>query len=163
MGAGHTVVVLLPDSGALYLSKFYDDQWMKEWGFFEPESTERSVADLLRNKSHTVHTARPQDTVGEAILALKREGISQMPVIGGDNEPVGMIHEVDLLNAVIEGKLNRNDIIESLCTELQGVIDPSAPIEQLRTILAADNAAVVVEGGRLLGIITKIDLIEYLS
>lgn len=163
LGAGHTIVVLLPDSGAIYLSKYYDDQWMKEWGFFEPESAERSVADLLRNKSHAVHTAHPTQTVGEVIINLKRQGISQMPVVSDTEEPIGMIHEIDLLNAIVEERVSRTDSIDSLCSELQGVISPSGSIEQLRSILAADNVAVVVEGGRLLSIVTKIDLIEYLS
>ena len=163
LGRNHTIVVLLPDSGAIYLSKFFDDQWMKEGGFFEPEATEQSVADLLRRKSHLVFTASPKDTVGEAMLKMKREGISQMPVVSDAGEPVAMVHEIDLLNAMIDGKASRDDAVEHLATPLQGVIDPTASLDQLKAILSQDNVAVVVQHDRLHGIITKIDLIEYLS
>jgi cystathionine beta-synthase len=163
LGRNHTIVVLLPDSGAIYLSKFYDDQWMKESGFFEPEAGERSVADLLRRKSHVLYTAAPDEEVGACIARMKREGISQMPVISAGGEPLGMVHEVDLLDALFEGRADRADRVEGLATPLQGVITPEADIEALRAILAADNVAVVVQGGKVNGIITKIDLIDYLS
>jgi cystathionine beta-synthase len=163
LGRNHTIVVLLPDSGAIYLSKFYDDQWMKENGFFEPDALEASIADLLRRKSHIVYTATPDDEVGACILRMKQEGISQMPVVSASGAPIGMVHEIDLLDAMFEGKAKRNDRIETLMTALQGVITPSAGIDTLRGILAADNVAVIVQNDRVHGIITKIDLIDYLS
>jgi len=163
MGPGKTIVVLLPDSGAIYLSKYWDDQWMKEWGFFESEERAGTVGDLLTGKSLALHTTTEMTTVGDVIGKLKSEGISQMPVVNADGKTLGMIHEVDLLNALVDARIGRNDPIRPLVTELQGVIDPSADIEQLRNILAADNVAVVVDDGAIHGIITKIDLIEYLS
>lgn len=163
LGRNHTIVVILPDSGAIYLSKFFNDAWMRDNGFFEPETREASVRDLLRGKSHILHTCSVSETVGEAILRCKREGISQMPVVTQDGEPVGMVHEIDLLSAVVDGTTTRNDKLEGLVQPLQGVIDPEASIEQLRAVLSADNVAVVVTGGKLVGIITKIDLIDYLS
>lgn len=163
LGHNHTIVVLLPDSGAIYLSKFYDDQWMKESGFFEPEPGVQSVADLMRRKSHLVYTATEGETIGEAMVRMKREGISQMPVVSDKGEAVAMVHEIDLLNAMLEGKASKDDKVGNLATPLQGVIDPSASLEQLKAILTQDNVAVVVDNGKLHGIITKIDLIEYLS
>ena len=163
MGPGKTIVVLLPDSGAIYLSKYWDDQWMKEYGFFAADPAERTVRDLLRSKSHIVHTATAEESVGEVIMRMKREGVSQVPVVDSDGAPRGMIHEIDLLNAIVDGRIGRNDAVAELVHDLEGVIAPSASIEQLRAILAADNVAVVVADGRIVGIITKIDLIDYLS
>ncbi|MEY3012580.1 MAG: hypothetical protein RIT45_1315 [Pseudomonadota bacterium] len=163
LGRNHTIVVILPDSGAIYLSKFYDDQWMKEMGFFEPDNAPRSVADLLRGKSHVVFTAVPEDEVGACVVKMKQEGISQMPVVSTAGEPIGMVHEVDLLDAIFEGRASRTDKVEDLMTPLQGVITPETSIESLRGVLAADNVAVVVQHGKVNGIITKIDLIDYLS
>jgi cystathionine beta-synthase len=163
LGRNHTIIVLLPDSGAIYLSKFFNDAWMRDNGFFEPETREASVRDLLRGKSHILHTCSATETVGEAILRCKREGISQIPVLSEDGEPIGMVHEIDLLSAVVDGTTTRQDRLESLVQPLQGVIDPEASIEALRAVLSADNVAVVVTGGKLVGIITKIDLIDYLS
>ncbi|MCO4760176.1 MAG: cystathionine beta-synthase [Myxococcales bacterium] len=163
LGRNHTIVVLLPDSGAIYLSKFFDDQWMKEGGFFDAEQETQSVADLLRRKSHMVFTAATSETIGHAMVTMKREGISQMPVVSDSGEPVAMVHEIDLLTAMLEGKATKDDNVEHLATPLQGIIDPSASLEQLKAILTQDNVAVVVQNDRLHGIITKIDLIEYLS
>lgn len=163
LGRNHTIVVILPDSGAIYLSKFYDDVWMKENGFFEAEPGERSVADLLRRKSHVVFCAAPDESVGDCILKMKREGISQMPVVDGAGSPVGMVHEIDLLDALFEGRAARGDAVERLMTPLQGVITPAASIDALRDILAADNVAVVVQNDRVSGIVTKIDLIDYMT
>jgi cystathionine beta-synthase len=163
LGRNATIVVLLPDSGAIYLSKFFNDDWMKDNGFFEPENGEASVRDLMRGKSHFLHTCRAEESLGEVILRLKREGISQMPVLGGNDEPIGMVHEIDLLNAIVEGRSTRSDRVESLVKPLEGVIDPDATLDQLRAIFAQDNVAVVVSGGKVVGIITKIDLIDYLS
>ncbi len=163
LGRNYTIVALLPDSGAIYLSKYLDDGWMKDNGFFEPEATEPSVADLLRKKSHMVFTAKTDDKVGNVIRRLKRERISQMPVVDAEERPVGMVHEIDLLDAIVDGRASTDDPIASLAAPLQGVIEPTATMDQLRQVFAADNVAVVVSRNRLHGIITKIDLIDYLS
>ncbi len=163
LGRNATIVVLLPDSGAIYLSKFFNDGWMKDNGFFEPELREATVRDLLRGKSHLLHTCTPEEALGEIIVRLKREGISQMPVLSAKGEPVGMIHEIDVLGAIVEGTAARGDKVESLVKPLQGVINLDASIEQLRNILGQDNVAVVVDSSQLVGIITKIDLIDYLA
>ncbi len=163
LGRNSTIVVLLPDSGAIYLSKFFNDGWMKDNGFFEPEQSEASVRDLLRGKSHSLHTCKADETLGAIILQLKREGISQMPVVTAEGEPIGMVHEIDVLGAIVDGSSLRDDKVEGLVKPLQGIIDPEASIDQLRAIFAADNVAVVVSSGKLVGIITKIDLIDYLS
>jgi cystathionine beta-synthase len=163
LGREATVVVVLPDSGAAYLSKFFNDDWMKDNGFFEPGPQEASVRDLLRRKSHLVHTCRAGEQLGTVITRLKKEGISQMPVVAASGEPVGMVHEIDLLNAIVEGRCARTDSVDALVAPLQGVIDPEASLEQLRQVFAQDTVAVVVSDGRLVGILTKIDLIDYLS
>jgi len=163
LGRQHTIVVILPDSGAIYLSKFFNDAWMRDNGFFDVEHREASVRDLLRGKSHVVHTCLPTDTVKETIGRLKREGISQMPVVVHTGELIGMVHEIDLLGAIVDGSHSRTDTVIGLVKPLQGRIDPDASIDQLRAILAADNVAVVTSGDRCVGIITKIDLIDYLA
>ncbi|MSP90712.1 MAG: cystathionine beta-synthase [Myxococcales bacterium] len=162
-GRNTTIVVILPDSGAIYLSKFFNDDWMKDNGFFEPDKHEATVRDLLRGKSHHLHTATADERLGAVIVRLKREGISQMPVLAASGEPVGMVHEVDMLNAIVDGRSTRDDAIEGLMEPLEGVIDPDASIDQLRSILGQDNVAVVVSATKVIGIITKIDLIDYLA
>ena len=163
LGRNATIIVILPDSGAIYLSKFFSDDWMKDNGFFEPPPGEASVRDLMRGKSHQLHTGTPEERLGAVIVRLKREGISQMPVLSPEGTPIGMVHEIDLLGAIVDGTHTRDDRVEALVKPLQGVIDPDASLDQLRAVFAQDNVAVVVSSAKLLGIITKIDLIDYLS
>ncbi len=163
LGPNHTIVVILPDSGAIYLSKFFDDGWMKDNGFFEPSTETETVRDLLRGKSHIVHVARLDETVGEVVLRLKRYGISQMPVVDGDGTAQSMVHELDLLEGMLAGQIDRSQPIGALAKPLEGVIEPDEPLDHLRAIFAQDNVAVVLHQGRVQGIVTKIDLIDHLA
>jgi cystathionine beta-synthase len=86
-----------------------------------------------------------------------------MPVIDADGRAIGMIHEYDLLNFLIEGKHRLSEVVEPLVQPLQGVVGVDTPVSRLRDIFNDDNVAVVKEGERVLGILTKIDLIEFLG
>jgi cystathionine beta-synthase len=74
-----------------------------------------------------------------------------------------MIHEYDLLNALVAGSHKRTDPIDPIIAPLQGVISPSSSLSKLREVFAQDNVAVVKDGEKVIAIITKIDLIEYLA
>jgi len=84
-------------------------------------------------------------------------------VVDADGHCTGMIHEYDLLNFLIEGKHRLSEVVEPLVQPLQGVVTPNTPVGKLRDIFNDDNVAVVKEGDRVTGIITKIDLIEFLG
>src|SRR5437879_144298 len=103
MGKGKNVVVILPDSGSRYITKFYSDEWMKDNGFLDPTDRMGTVSDLLGGKKRTVYTVKPSDTAKHAVELMKRHGVSQLPVVDGD-KPVAMLHEVDLLQALLEGR-----------------------------------------------------------
>jgi len=96
---GSTVVVVLPDSGDRYLSKFYSDEWMREKGFLDAGG---SVGDLLRGKAFEppLVAVEPTATVGEALELLRARGVSQLPVVSG-TENVGSLHEDELLRAAL--------------------------------------------------------------
>jgi cystathionine beta-synthase len=97
------VVVILPDSGSRYLSKFYDDKWMREFGFLSMEFGETSLADLLIAKpDKTLYTAKLGDPMRKVVSTMHEHAISQMPVVGADGSLVGLIEEVDLLNHMLE-------------------------------------------------------------
>jgi cystathionine beta-synthase len=97
------------------------------------------------------------------IEAMRHHGISQMPVISADRKAEGMIHEYDLLNALIAGTHKLTDPIDPIVAPLQGVITPEISIAQLREVFAQDNVAVVKDGQDVVAILTKIDLIEHLA
>jgi cystathionine beta-synthase len=167
LGKGKTIVVPLPDSGRAYISKFYSDEWMRDNGF--PVSTggdglgAATVRDVLGDRRGEVITARKSDKVEVVVKKMKEHDISQMPVVDADGRAIGMIHEYDLLEFLIEGKHRLSEAVESLVQPLQGVVTAQTPIGKLREIFNDDNVAVVKDGDRVTGIVTKIDLIEFLG
>jgi cystathionine beta-synthase len=107
--------------------------------------------------------ARRGERIGEVVETMRQHGISQMPVNDDRGRAVGMIHEYDLLNALVSGSNRISDAIDPIISPMQGVVSPGAGIQQLRDVFAQDNVAVVKDADRVIGIVTKIDLIEYLA
>jgi cystathionine beta-synthase len=166
LGKGKTVVVPLPDGGRAYISKFFSDEWMRDNGFAVDGGegiAGARVRDILGERRGRVITARKADKVEAVVKAMKEHDISQMPVVDAEGRCIGMIHEYDLLNFLIEGKHRLSEVVEPLVQPLQGVVTPETPIGNLRAIFNDDNVAVVKEGDRVTGIVTKIDLIDFLG
>jgi cystathionine beta-synthase len=155
--------VLLPDSGARYLSKVYNDAWMRENGFMEPETWFGSVKELLDNKGRgrelisVPATARVTEVVG----MLKLHGISQVPVTE-DGKVVGMVHENRLLERALAGARSDTQIREimemNFCT-----VDETTEVSVLTELFKRSKVAIVIDGGRPIDIITRIDLIDYMA
>ena len=167
LGKGKTVVVPLPDSGRAYISKFFSDEWMRDNGFPVGGPADSvagaTVKDVLGRRRGEVITARRQDRVEVVVKKMKDHDVSQMPVVDDAGRAIGMIHEYDLLNFLIEGKHRLSEVVDPLVQPLQGVVTPETPLGRLREIFNDDNVAVVKEGDRVTGIVTKIDLIEFLG
>jgi cystathionine beta-synthase len=161
IGRGKIIVTVLPDSGTSYVSKFYSDEWMRDNGFLEDRAG--TVRDLLRTGRRTVISAKPGDRIDKVVEQMRHHGISQMPVIAADGTATGMIHEYDLLNALIAGSHKLTDPIDPIVAPLQGVVTLEASINVLREVFAQDNVAVVKDGQEVVAILTKIDLIEHLA
>ena len=160
IGENKHVVVLLPDSGSRYLSKIFSDDWMRENGFLETGQ----VSDLLESRGRKLITARVSDTVGDVIGRMKANSISQMPVVGADDGLAGMISEVDLLNYMLSGAgAMDHPIADTISTDVC-TVRADTSLERLAEIAACGMAAVVVDDqDRPTGIITKIDMIDYLA
>jgi len=167
LGRGKVVVVPLPDGGRAYISKFYSDEWMRDNGFPVSGNGEglasATVRDVLGGRRGEVITARKSDKVEVVVKKMKDHDISQMPVVDAEGRCLGMIHEYDLLNFLIEGKHRLTEVVEPLVQPLQGVVGPDTLVGKLRDIFNDDNVAVVKEGDRVTGIVTKIDLIDFLG
>jgi hypothetical protein len=97
MGPGKTVVVVLPDSGTRYITKFLSDPWMRDHGFMEPDRGLGLVEDLLRASPRPVITARETDTVESVAHLLRDKGVSQVPLVSDGALPRLIVHEIDLL------------------------------------------------------------------
>ncbi|ATB27759.1 pyridoxal-phosphate dependent enzyme [Melittangium boletus] len=161
VGKGKTIVVILPDTGMSYISKFHSDEWMRDNGFME-EKGAGTVRDLLQGKRGEVITARKGQRVDEVVETMRQRGISQMPVLGEDGRALGMIHEYDLLNALVAAQVKFADTIDSIVAPMQGVVAPETSLNRLREVFNQDKVAVVKEGEKVLAVVTKIDLIEHM-
>lgn len=159
-GAGLRVVVIFPDSGARYLSKIFSDDWMREHGFLEVELG--TVADLLGARAIALITAARGDAVSDVIAKMKAYDVSQLPVLE-NGALVGMISEVDLLNYLLEGSHRASDPIEPIVDPAPPVVGPDTAIDALTDVFLTANAVVVVDHGAVVGIVTKIDVIDHLA
>jgi cystathionine beta-synthase len=162
-GAPLRVVVFLADGGQKYVSKIFNDDWMRENGFLDDEPGIGIVADVLalRNKRKIVTTTSTAK-VQEVITTLKGLGISQLPVVD-KGKLKGIISEVDLLRHMVSGPKTASSSIAALVESDYATVTPDTKIELLQGVLADARAAIVTEGEAVVGIVTKIDLIEYLA
>jgi len=160
-------VVILPDSGSRYLSKFYDDKWMREFGFLSMEFGETTLADLLIAKPDKVlYTATLGDSIRKVVAAMHEHGISQMPVVGADADGslAGLIEEVDLLNHMLEKhEHSQDEIIDPLVQNAGAVFPSETSLEEAMPSLKSGYALIVVENSRPVGILTKIDVLDYVA
>src|SRR5687768_3804331 len=158
-------VVIFPDSGSRYLSKFYDDKWMREFGFLTTEFAETTLGDLLKAKpDKALHLATLGDSIRKVVTVMHQNGISQVPVVGSGGELVGMLEEVDLLNHMLEKHdHSHEESIDSLVQNAGAVFPPDTSIEETMPSLTAGYALVVVENSKPMGILTKIDVLDYVA
>ena len=163
LGPGKLVVTILPDSGTRYITKFFSDEWMKDNGFLEAAGDPYgTVGDLLK-KERVLVTGVSGEKLGEVVARMRKHGISQLPVLHADGQCFGMIHEVDVLSNLLEGRVNLDEPVDDYVQPLQGVVSLDTPVRRLNEIFAGDNVAVVVDQNKPIAIITKIDLIDYLA
>lgn len=152
------VVVLLPDSGSRYLSKVFDDNWMRENSFLE----QARVGDLLSHQSAELITAGEDTSIEAAIRQMKTHAISQLPVLDGAGNLHGIIGESDLLDYLISGGAMDHTIADLHAHEVT-TVDPEMPLDELTAVFGRSQAAVVVKDGVIAGIVTKIDVIDFLA
>jgi len=162
LGEGKRVVAICPDAASRYVTKYLDDQWMKMHGFLEPPRGLGVVGDLIDASKPPVTTSEER-TVGEVIELLRRHGISQVPVTDEAGKPLGMVHEIDILRGLQRGEVDIQAPVGRIENQIGGILHPSARVEELYGVFAADQAAIVVDGGRIVGVLGEIDLIEHLA
>ncbi len=157
------IVVLLPDSSARYLNKIFDDDWMREHGFLDPEEGLGSIRDLLVNKPPHVFTVKKTDRVRAVVELMKNQGISQVPVLD-NGQLVGLVTESGLLQKLLEeGSDGLESTVSSVVSDAFEVADPDAPVGLFNHIFSQGKVIVVWERGEVRGLITKIDVIDFLA
>ena len=162
LGPGRIVVCVLADAGNRYLSKCFDDDWMKDMGYLDPEHRLGTVRDILHFKPHEVQFATPEETLSHVAHRMNELGISQMPVRAGNGQRL-MIHESDLLRSLVSGECSPEDPVLRAAKPMQGEVALGDPLSKVQRIFDEENIAVVVDGERVIGIISKIDVVEFLA
>jgi cystathionine beta-synthase len=159
------ILVLLPDGASKYLSKIFDDKWMRENGFLDEPDPLGTVIELLRSKKQRpLITARKGEAVRDVIALMRDNGVSQMPVLAPEGTRlVGIVAEGDLLDHLVKGEGGLDTPIDDLVESDYATVTPSTRIHLLRNILNDAKMVVVEERDAIVGVITKIDLIEYLA
>ena len=157
------VVTFVCDSGNKYLSKMFNDYWMIDQGFIERE-TEGDLRDLIsrRHEEQATVTVGPEDSLLTAYGRMKLYDISQLPVLSDDGDVVGLLDENDVLLSVFKEEEHFKDPVKSAMTAKLDTIEADRPLPALLPILDRGLVAIVVENGRFLGLITRIDLLNYL-
>lgn len=157
-----TIVVILPDSGSRYLSKLYDDDWMRENSFLDDEEVYGRLRDIVEHQRHRLVAAAPHDGLQTIVKEMKKHGISQLPVLDKDRL-VGMISEIDLLNALLHDPGNVDRPVAELVDQNYAIVPPDTPISRLAAIFSEGKVALVQEDNRITAVVTKIDLIDHMA
>jgi len=163
LGPGKNVVVIVCDNGDRYLSKCFNDEWMRDMGYLGTEPRLGRVADMLKTRGGAVQFATADESIGEVVKRMRDLGISQMPVSADDGGQLRMIHEQDLLQSLVNGECKLDDPVVNAAKILKGRVSSTDTLNQVKAVLNEDNVAVVVDNEQVVGLITKIDLIEYLA
>jgi cystathionine beta-synthase len=164
MKDNEVMVVLLPDTGERYLSKIYNDDWMRENGFLVPDRvTVKYVIEHKAANFRTLVAITPTTSVREAIATFRQHDVSQLPVID-KGKPVGTIIDNDLLSAVLADNKTLDAKVQDLMKPAYPIIGANSPVEHAIDYLKAKDAAVLIEEDKhIIGILTRFDVIEYMS
>jgi cystathionine beta-synthase len=173
LGAGRRVLMMIPDSGRNYLSKFYDDNWMLEHGFLERQAPLPTVDEVLIAKHGgqlpDLVTISAHQKVGEGIDTMQRYGISQLPVTRDGSceslaDVIGSLQDRALLERVFSNPDVLHEDVASAMQPPLGAVETSATLEDVfATLSGGANAIVVCHDGRPTGVLTRSDLLEFLA
>ncbi|HVB99127.1 MAG TPA: pyridoxal-phosphate dependent enzyme [Candidatus Dormibacteraeota bacterium] len=167
LGGDGFVVAFLPDNGMRYLSKIYNDEWMRDHSYAESEVT-LTVDDVLRAKSgfgrHAeLIVARPYQTVFHALHTMQTHDISQLPVFEEGNL-IGTIYEDQILSMALQGKDLRKLVIREAMSVPLPIVPHNATVDKLTYLLSHKGPAVFVDlGDGRMEILTKYDLMSTIA
>ena len=156
------VVTFVCDTGNKYLSKVYDDAWLMEQGLMD-RTTTGDLRDLIVHRADEgrVISVGPEDTVNTAYNRMRANEISQLPVLDGVGV-VGILDEEDVLMAVHDHVECFKEPVSKYMTADLDIVPVEAPTSTLVSLFRADKVAIVQDGSRFVGMITKVDLINHM-
>lgn len=162
LGPGQLVVALGCDTGRNYLSKFFDDGWLKANGLAFAEPPAHSVGDLLKKRGERkLVTISPDATAEQAIQLLEATGISQLPVMEA-GKPVGSVQEVTLVRVMHDASDPNAVRIGDVMARPLPTVDVNTHLDEAyRLLLAGYTGVLATSDGAVVDIVTRIDLIHY--
>jgi cystathionine beta-synthase len=160
--APKNVLVFVCDTGNKYLSKMYNDYWMLDNGFIErPKYGDLRDLILRPFAQRDTVVVSPNDLLVTAYQRMKLYDVSQLPVMDGEHI-VGILDESDVLLHVYGDEARFRDPVSTAMVSKLDKVDVCAPIEALLPVFDRGHVAIVMDGERFLGLITRIDLLNYL-
>jgi len=167
--ADDLIVVLLPDSGRGYLSKVFDDTYMATLGFIQSEGPiVRDIMDERSEQPDQLIYVHPENTVSDAVLAMRTHGFSQLPVAKGEMpialaEVMGSIHELQLMEKLYEDEDLLDRAVGNVMAPALPTIGIGQPVQLAVGLLDTAPALLVLSGGRPLAVLSRTDVVAFLS
>jgi cystathionine beta-synthase len=158
------VVAVLCDWGEHYLTKSFDDEWMRENGFLE-RPRRRLVSDLIDSRppgTPPLLSATPSTSVQMALSTMTTHGVSQLPVIR-DGACVGSVRESGLMREILEDPALLDRPVDTAMEAPYPVVSPAADAEDVTRLLRSNAAVLVGTEGALSGIVTRFDAVRSLT
>ncbi|HEX8906460.1 MAG TPA: pyridoxal-phosphate dependent enzyme [Longimicrobiaceae bacterium] len=158
------VVFILCDTGERYLSKVYSDEWMRENRLMDPARL--SAEDVVRGKSESsppqLISVAPETPVRQALSFITQHNVSQLPVVS-EGDCVGHVAEATLMGKVLEdtGVLDRS--VQHVMEAPLPVVDGHVELPSVTRLLSRNPAVLVRRAGRLEGIVTRFDVMRYVT
>jgi len=161
------MVVLIPDTGLHYLSKVYNNEWMRDNRYLEPPvaltAVEIAQAKVDGGQPGALVTVAPSDTVAAALYRMRAHDFSQLPVFE-DGTPVGALYEDKILSLALEGQDLKKLVVREVMGAAFPVVPASATIDQITACITRECPAVFVDlGGGRYDILTKYDLLQTIA
>jgi len=157
------VVSFVADTGNKYLSKMYNDFWMAEQGFIH-RPPHGDLNDLIshRYEAGEVISVGPTDTLLTAFKRMRDADVSQLPVVDQSGRAIGILDESDVLVKVHRDATHFNDPVRNAMSDRLETLPPNAKFNDLLEVFDRGRVAIVMEGDKFLGLITRTDLLSYL-
>jgi cystathionine beta-synthase len=157
------VVTLVCDNGAKYLSKMFNDHWMVDQGFIKRERHD-DLRDLIgrRHLEKEDYCLTPELPLHLAIKRMRMYDVSQMVILDSSEKPLGILDESDVLLAMVHDDTNANLPVSDFMTRRLEIVNPAVSMNDLVPIFRADRVAIVADADHYYGLITRMDMINFL-
>ena len=162
LGPQDLIVAISPDTGRNYLSKIYSEEWMIEQGYMKSATKSKTVQEVLDMRGPTpLISVDPEDTAETAIKRLREHGISQLPVID-NGKLVGGIREITVARLLHDQRDPNRVLVRDVMARPLPQVDPHTDVNEVyRLLLSGHSGVVVTREGKIEGIVTRIDLVNF--